>query len=292
MSFGKNTQESSQTFDPELKEALLSVFRKGKTVSNQPYQPYNYAAVSPISPFQQQGMQGAVDAARARLGNQQMMDATNAAAGVMRGSPERVKANMFDTSSAGMKPYLNQYNTAVVDQSIADIERARLIQQAQNQAQATAANAFGGDRSGIVRAETNRAALDQTARTAAQLRQQGYGQAAGLMQGDVGRMMQAQQLNQAAGLQGAGQKLQGAQTLADLGNTRRAMAFADAAAMQQVGQQQRMLAQQTLDDRYGRFATKVDYPIKMFDVLRGGAAIMPSPLTAQSSSSGPAGIHL
>jgi len=292
MSFGKDQSSSSQSFDPELKNALLSVFQEGKVVSGAPYQPYNYAAVSPISPFQQQGMQGAVNAARARLGNQQVMDATTAASGVMSGSPERVRATMFDTSSAGMQPFMNQYNTAVVDQSIADIERARLIQQAQNQAQATAANAFGGDRSGIVRAETNRAALDQTARTAAQLRQQGYGQAAGLMQGDVGRMMQAQQLNQAAGLQGARQKLQGAQTLADLGNTRRAMAFADAAAIQQVGQQQRELGQQTLDDRYGRFAEARDYPIKMFDVLRGGAGILPNPLTQKTESTGPWGIHL
>lgn len=286
MSFGKNTQSSSQSFDPELKEALLSVFSTGQNVSKSPYQPYNYSTVAPMSPFQQQGMQGTVNAARAGFGQQQVTDAISTAKDVAEGTPGTVTPGTFDTSYKGMQPFMNQYNDAVVKQSLKDIERARMLQQNQNQAQATAANAFGGDRSGIVRAETNRAALDQSARTSAQLRQQGYGQAAGLMQGNLGRSMQAQQLNQAAGIQGAGQKLQGAQTMADMGQNRRAMAFADAAAMQQVGQQQRELGQQTLDDRYARFSEARDYPIKMFDVLRGSAGILPNPLTQSSKGTG------
>jgi hypothetical protein len=284
MSFGKNSQSSSQSFDPQLKDALLSVFRTGQNVSQTPYEPYNFATVAPMSPFQQQGMQGTVNAARAGLGQQQIGDAIGVAGGVATGTPQQVTAGTFRNQK--MAPYMNQYNDAVVKTSLGDIERARQMQQTQNQAQATAANAFGGDRSGIVRAETNRAALDQSARTSAQLRQQGYGQAAGLMEGDLGRSMQAQQLNQAAGIQGAGQKLQGAQTLADLGQNRRAMAFADAAAMQQVGQQQRELGQQSLDDRYARFSESRDYPIKMFDVLRGGAGVLPNPLTQSSKGKG------
>ena len=65
MSFGKNKSSSEQTFDPELKAALMDVFNTGKNIYNTTeYAPYNAATVSPFSRLQIAGMQGVVDAAK------------------------------------------------------------------------------------------------------------------------------------------------------------------------------------------------------------------------------------
>ena len=77
-------------------------------------------------------------------------------------------------SQGGLQQYTNPYESQVVQQSLDDLERSRLMSQNVGGAQASAANAFGGSRQGIAEAETNRAFADQAARTASGLRQTGY----------------------------------------------------------------------------------------------------------------------
>jgi hypothetical protein len=84
-----------------------------------------------------------------------------------------------------MGPYRNPFESQVVGQATQDIERTRQIQNAQNDAAASAAGAFGGGRHGIVEGETNRAALGQMADTSAQLRHRGFMDAAGLSNQDI-----------------------------------------------------------------------------------------------------------
>ena len=111
-----------------------------------------------------------------------------------------------------LSPYVNQYQTEVIDSALGDIERSRLMAQNQNAANAVRAGAFGGDRQAIVEAETNRGFADQAARTAATLRAQGFESAARRAEADVGRAQtagfqtaqlgaQADLANQRAGLQ-------------------------------------------------------------------------------------------
>ena len=129
------------------------------------------------------------------------------------------------TVTAGTMPgvdisqYMNPYTQEVIDRSLADIERQRLMQQQQTAAQAQAAGAFGGSRQGVAQALTNEAFARQAAQTSANLRQQGFGQATGLAQSDLNRQLQAQQLNQAAGLQGAGFQLGAQSQLGGMGLT-------------------------------------------------------------------------
>ena len=73
--------------------------------------------------------------------------------------------------------YMNPYEQAVINQSMADIARAGQQQQTQAAARAVGAGAFGGSREGIERAEIGRNILEQQARTASGLRQQGFQQA-------------------------------------------------------------------------------------------------------------------
>jgi hypothetical protein len=420
MGFGKSKSGSEQTFDPELKQSLLSVFGQGQQLARTPYSPYPYASLAPMSPTELAGMQSTADTARAGVGQTQVNNAINTAnrltnftpntvnpgntsasfapnqitgqsvnarqmgmdrigpLGAL--SPEQVQAeniNAGQFSQTDLTPYQNQYTTGVVDTALGDIERARQMQQNQNAASAVSAGAFGGSRQGLVEAETNRAALQQSADTASRLRQQGFESAAQRAESDIGRTMQAdqintqfglqgdlanqsaglqagstnlanelsrlqgnqgmrgqmeqaqtqanlaasqsnaannlrrQQLNQAAnmdasrmdyaqraanvdrnmqgqlanqgaGLQNAQQQLGAANQLASLGQGLRGMQFADAGQLTGVGQQQRQMGQQMLDDRRARFYEQQEYPLRMFDVLRGAAGILPNPLTSSS----------
>ena len=112
---------------------------------------------------------------------------------------DQVNAERF--SNTNLNPYLNQYEDQVVNQSISDIDRARQLQQGQNNAAAVAAGAFGGDRQAIQRAETDRNALEATARQVGQLRQGGYESAARRAEGDITRNLTGQQSNQASNSQ-------------------------------------------------------------------------------------------
>ena len=203
-------------------------------------------------------------------------------------------------AGADLGAYTNPYETQVVEQSLSDLERSRLMQQNQLGAQASAAGAFGGSRQGIAEAETNRAFAEQAARTASGLRQSGYQQAQQLAGQDIGRQMQvdaanqaalnaqrqfgaqqsmaakqmnqsaalqaaqmgmtAQQLNQAAGLQGAQFRLGAAGQMGNLGQ----QAFGTSQAIQQQqmqqGLMQQSLQQQLIDAARGQYAGAVGAP--------------------------------
>jgi hypothetical protein len=100
--------------------------------------------------------------------------------------------------------FMNPYQEEVIGAAMSDIERQRQMQQVADQAAATRAGAFGGSRQAVVSSLTNEAALRNAANTAAQMRAQGYGQAAQLAQQaqtmglqGVGAVMTAQQAQQA-----------------------------------------------------------------------------------------------
>ncbi len=96
--------------------------------------------------------------------------------------------------------YTNPYESQVVNQSMADLDRARQIQQMQQNAKMGAAGAFGGSRHGIAQAESNRAFYDRAGAMAGQLRQQGFQNAQQMAQQDLQRQMQASLANQQAQL--------------------------------------------------------------------------------------------
>jgi hypothetical protein len=107
-----------------------------------------------------------------------------------------------------IQQYMNPYTQAVTEQSLADLERSRQLQQQQTSAQATAARAFGGSRQGVAEAETNRAFGENAARLVAQQNAAGYEAAQRASEADLARSMQAQQLNQAQDLATTQQSLQ------------------------------------------------------------------------------------
>ncbi len=414
MGFGKNKSSSEQTFDPELKSALLDVFNTGRNLYNTTqYAPYNAATVSPLSPMQLAGMQGVVDAAQAGIGQNELMNAINTTGALTNFNPLAVGADTIGMERVGSRdigpgfiaeerinpfaainaqnigadqvgaerfrdqsltPYMNTFEDTVVDSALGDIERARQMQQNQNAASAISAGAFGGDRQGIVEAETNRAALEQAAKTAAGLRQSGFESAAKRLEADANRALTADRLNQASNLaaarsnQGANLtaarsnlaaeqsraaqnaqnalrarlanqstdfqsqsqnaqnalraalanqstrfqtgranqdarlraalanqnalsdaarlRMNAANQLGSLGQDLRGTTFADMNAILGVGDMQQQQSQRILDDLFARFQDERDFPLRMFDVLRGAAGILPNPLVSRSRSRG------
>jgi hypothetical protein len=83
---------------------------------------------------------------------------------------------------SGIAAFFNPYEDQVVQQALADVQRASDIAGQGDAAQAVQAGAFGGSRAGIVEAERARNLMDQQGQLAGQLRQAGFGQAMGQAQ--------------------------------------------------------------------------------------------------------------
>ena len=104
----------------------------------------------------------------------------------------------FPEYNLGMvQRYMNPYQQEVIEGSIGDIERARQMQRAQENVQATAARAFGGSRQGVTRSLVDEAALRDVANLTSRLRSQGFTQAQnlGLAQEELRRQYEQQRLD-------------------------------------------------------------------------------------------------
>jgi len=150
-------------------------------------------------------------------------------------------------TAATMSQYSNPYETGVVNQNLADIERSRLLAQNNMGAQATAANAFGGSRHGIAESETNRGFADRAAAMSGQLRQQGYSNSQQMAR-------QAQMQNQQAQLQGQQQRMGAASQLGTLSNLGFGMGQQINSQMQNQGLQQQAVQQAVIDAAKARYA--------------------------------------
>jgi hypothetical protein len=168
-----------------------------------PQQP-TYMAGQPfnVNTAASQSLRQAMGTTQREMGYQPMqVNAFGYNAATMRGPQRAQQVQAGQLAGTSLSPYMNPYESQVVQQSLADLERSRQMQQNQVGAQATSAGAFGGSRHGIAEAETNRAFAEQAARSASGLRQAGYTQAQQAAQQDIGARMQAALANQSAGLQ-------------------------------------------------------------------------------------------
>lgn len=163
-------------------------------------------------------------------------------------TPTRVAPGSFPTGNLGA--YMNPYTSNVIDTTLQDIDRSRQIA---NQAGARSAGAstYGGDRNALIEAETNRGYADIAARTAAQLRSQGFDTAAGLMSQDLNRSLTAQLANQQALLDAGRLNLAGGGFLSGLGT------------------QEQATNQAELTNRYNEYLRSVYGPLEGYNFLGG-----------------------
>ena len=138
------------------------------------------------------------------------------------------------TQAIGM--FMSPYQTEVIDRAMADIGRAGEIQRRGIGAKAVGSGAFGGSRQAIAESELGRNVLDRQANIAAQLRNQGFGQALTASQ-------KAAQLM--GGLGQAFGTLAG--TTADIGRVGSELGRADLGMLSQLGEVGRRYQQQVLE---------------------------------------------
>ena len=148
---------------PFQEDFLADIFAQAEALKStpMPFAPQQLAALS-------QDQQYAIALGRQGIGSYQPF--------IQQAQQALAQSGAFNQPGAAQQ-FMNPFEQAVVQQSMQDIARAGLQQQNQLAAQAVGAGAFGGSRQGIAQQELNRNILDQQARTAAQLRATGFGQA-------------------------------------------------------------------------------------------------------------------
>lgn len=230
-----NTNTSTGTqktgVDPLLTQRQNELYAQAQNLTNTPYQPYTDPRFEGFNKDQQASFEAARGAVTAG------QDATSQAAGTagllqqfapsqvnaQQLTPEQIQAMQIGggpngpgafrpdqasamtigarSGAAGYEQYMNPFEDQVVGRTMSDIERSRQEAQAATQAQATAAGAFGGSRSGVAQALSDREFTRAGADKAAQLRSLGFTTALGFNQGDQNRELQAGMSNQQANTQ-------------------------------------------------------------------------------------------
>lgn len=249
-----STQTQQQQLDPDVKARMLQNYDFALNVANREYQPYPYQRIAGFSPTQETAFQ---QVSRAAQSAQQPITQAQAIA-------SRAASYAPDTIAAGMATYQNPYTEQVVNTTLSDIDRARQMANQQTAAQAVRAKAFGGSRQGVAEAETNRAAMEQAARTGAQLRSQGFQQAGELAARDIG-----------FGLQGATQDIAAAQQLGALGALGQTAGLTGAQALANVGEQQRGLTQANMTQAYEDFLRQWQYPVEQLRIRQSALGMAP-----------------
>jgi len=249
MSKGKTV--TSSAVDPAQMAMFQDLYDKSKSIASQPFVPYTGSRVAGFNPDQLRGF----DATRGIFESSQAFDP--------RGAINTLAGQSAPTLlGADINAYQNPFTTQVIDQSLSDLDRARQMAIGGDQDRAISAGAFGGSRSGILEAETNRAFADQAARTSSGLRQAGFNQAQRAAESDIGREMDNRRFQ--AGLQSG---LLGDQyrTLGLLGG---------------MGSQQQGLQQAGLDTGYNEFLRGLDYGPRQLGLLSQGLSAMPQNITS------------
>jgi hypothetical protein len=112
-------------------------------------------------------------------------------ASVNRGAIRDVKPqSLLDTN---LSAYQNPFQSQVIDNTLGDLNRARQMQLQSDQDAAIGRGAFGGSRSAILEAETNRNFAEQAGKLSGDLRAQGFDRATSLAGQDIGRQFSADQ---------------------------------------------------------------------------------------------------
>jgi hypothetical protein len=290
---------------------------RADAISNRPFQPYQGQLTAGFAPEQEAAFQFA----QAGVGATQPMfnQAFQTASDVAQYNPMGVQASQIGFQGVNAPNFLQGDVSAYMNPFIQNVEDAALsrlqgaTQTAVNRIgdQAVQARAFGGSRQGIAEG----VALGEAARSAgelsANLRSQGFNQAAQLLQADQQRAMQAQlanqqagltasqvnaqqmlqsqQLNQQAGLQGAQQRLAAANQLAGLSTDFQRSRQLDAALLENIGAQRQAMQQSALDEAYARFQEQQNYPIEMLNLRLGATSATPYSTTQSGTQFVPRG---
>lgn len=314
----KVPKETTQITKVELPAWVDQAAKKNYTlaedIAKKPYTPYTGQTVAGTDPLQAMADryfrdtmgtgQGAVGSANTNFGQAshfaddarklfgQASGFADDAKGIFGQANKLATAGSKGITSLDRTKYMNPYTNDVINRSMSDFDRSRLMALKSNASGAIADKTFGGSRSAITDAITNSESIRNAGNMAAQLRQQGFDTSSGLMQGDLDRMMQGAGLKTGIGqgiLGGAQAKtgaglgvLQGAQTKigagtgflssADAANKLRMGNFA---GLTTLGDKRQGQTQRVLDDLKSRFNEKQGYDTERLNLLLSSLGMSP-----------------
>ena len=231
MSKGKST--TTTTTDPTQMAIYQDLYNRSKNIAALPFTPYSGPRVAGFNPDQLTGF----DAARNMFGQSMANDPRGQLAG-MGQSP-------LDINS-----FQNPYQEQVIDNAMADLNRGRQLQIQSDQDAAIGRGAFGGSRSAVLEAETNRNFADRAGNVAANLRQQGF-------DSSVNNAMADRNFRS-----GINQGL--------LGDQYRNLGF-----LSNIGAQQQGLQQGAMDAGYNEFMRASQYPYQQLQAYQGAVTGVP-----------------
>ena len=251
----------------------------------QEFTPYSGQRVAGVSDLEREAGQtflGQTEDIRGLLG-----DATSRIQTGAQYTPEQIQAQSF--ADADLSAYRNPFQEQVIDAQLADIERQRGQTAERIDANASKAAAFGGSRQAIQQAESDRNFADIAAETGANLRSQGFQQAAAMYQQDAARQMQADLANQQAGMSGAELRMRGAGLLGDMAGRMSDADMREAAMRGSLGELERAQEQAELDAQYQSYLMAYDDPYRRAQIqlgLLGETPMLQNNRATQTTSGG------
>ncbi|BAQ90442.1 protein of unknown function [uncultured Mediterranean phage uvMED] len=244
---GDKTTQSS-TVDPASQARYDDLYNRAKGVAGQPFTPYTGARVAGFNPDQLAGF----DATRNMFGRSLSFDPTG-------------QLNNLAQGPLDIQQFQNPYNDQVINNTLSDLNDARQMQIQSDQDAAIGRGAFGGSRSALLESETNKKFADVAGRTAGNLRQSGFNNAANLAMGDR---------NFRAGLFG--------NQLADQ--------YRGLGLLSGIGRQQQALGQAGLDANYNEFTRGINYGPEQLGLLSGAVfGMTPGQINSTSNKQGTLG---
>ncbi len=260
----KGSTSTSTTTDPTQMAIYQDLYNRSKTIAGQPFVPFTGARVAGFNPDQL----GGFNATRAMF-NQSMAYNPMANINALANQSAQSLLDPYGGQTNRIEAYQNPYNTQVIDQSLNDLDRARQIRLQSDQDRAIGAGAFGGSRSALLEAETNRNFADQAARTSSNLRQSGFNNAAQLAQNDMGRDFANRQFQ------------------SNLFSNQLGDQYKNLGLLSGMGGQQQQLQQRALDTSYNEFLRGLNYGPQQLGLLAQGVSALPTQTeTTQSQKTG------
>jgi len=311
MSKGKTT--TTQATDPQQMAMFQDLYGKAKGIAQQPFVPYTGARVAGFNPDQLQTF----DATRNMFGQSMQFDprqglntlanqsaptvspVTGSATDINRGDIRDIRPQSL--LSTDLNAYQNPFQSQVIDNTLGDLNRARQMQIQSDQDAAIGRGAFGGSRSALLEAETNRNFADRAGNIAADLRSRGFDRATDLAGQDIGRDFSAQQTmadqdrqvamanagygnqfglanldaqNIAARMQ-PGLDMQNRRFQSGLLSDQLSDQYRNLGLLSGIGGQQQGLQQRGMDAGYGEFMRALNYGPQQLSLLAQGVSALP-----------------
>ena len=238
---GGDKQTTTTQLDPQTQARYEDLYRRAQGVAALPFTTYSAPRVAGFNPDQLTGF----DVTRNMFGQSMGLDPRGQLAGM---SKAPLDINSFQ----------NPYQEQVIDNTMADLNRGRQLQIQSDQDAAIGRGAFGGSRSAVLEAETNRNFADRAGNIAANLRRQGFDSSTDLAMRD--RDFRS----------GINQGL--------LGDQYKNLGF-----LSNIGLQQQGLQQRAMDAGYNEFLRGLNYPAQQLGLLQGAVFGM-RPGQSQSTS--------